>query len=787
MEALAPYDAYAHLTMIQRVKSLVPGTCKWLVELEEYINWRDGDSQVSWMVGGPAMGKTVLSTYVVQDLMKLNKEARGEGSRCQDNGRCQEPWLIAYYFCDSSSSTQTSLNAILSGLLRQLLIDGRTAFAKSRGFSHQQIETTSLDALWNFFRDILDKIPRRVYIIVDGLDECDSVHAEQFLELLSSDIQMHRMGSHVKFMISSRPEQRIKRFVERLPVSLTIEPSNVESDVHKVIRHKLDISTLNGTLGSEKVKQIEDALIEKAEGTFLWVHLVFDNLIPNIRNDQDLQEIARMLGRLPPGLPAIYDQILLNICIRDRQFERAAFILPFVAIAHTPLTVADIDMAFAISKETTMTKKIPSIRIPNVYLSCVPFVFCDCETSTVHLVHMSAKEYLLSDQPKAILKKTRFLFGVVLPLLAIIGQYFHRLFLSSRVFRVISTRPRMLVSMGPVDNLVISINASQYMTLQEKYHIPPNVVFDVFPVSTDQANSIAFRVSLSYLSKEDFDQGKKIIRREKGQRLVPVFEDQPENETSSFVNYAATNWATHAMAMDPLSVVEYLREFGHLSVLDTLRDSLFLSAASNGNEVVLRFLFNEMGARINVANSNGNTALHLAALGGDLKIVRFLISCGANQHTKDRVGATAIHWAARGGHIETFHYLVAQRLHIEYNTWLTYWNAKYPTGRIHDLVGLLSPSTLKAVQYEMPDDKGATLLAWAIESESTELVEFLLAQKVRINYFYSPDISRILTVRDSFDKVLERVEDVVEEFEIWTVGRFVSALTSGHYFLHISR
>ncbi|KAJ6016290.1 hypothetical protein N7540_010881 [Penicillium herquei] len=775
MEGLAPYDASEHLTMIQRMKAPVPGTCEWLVKLEEYINWRDGDSQISWLIGGPAMGKTVLSAYVIQNLIEMNKEARAEGFiryDSDDNSRDQEPWLVAYYFCDSSSSKQTSLNGILGGLLRQLLRDGKKVFAKSRGIGIETVfEKNSLDTLWNFFRDILDKISRKVYVIVDGLDECDS--AKQFLDLLSSDIQMQRIGAHVKFMISSRREQRFERYVEDLAVSLNLSPSNVESDVHKVIRQKLGKSTLSMTVGSEKAKEIEDALIKNSGGTFLWAHLVVDNLIPNIRNDQELKDIVEMLGKLPPELNAIYDRILRKICIHDRQ--RAAFILPFVAIALTPLKVADVDMAFAMVNELTMAEKIPTIRITNVWKSCMPFVFCDPETSIVHLVHVSAKEYLLSRRPKAVLKKVEFLFSVVLGLLAFISQYVHRLstVIFTRVFRVRSTPSQTSVSMGPVDKFVTYINESPSMTPQQRSYSPQTRFDDFkFPVSADEANFLALHVSLSYLNREDFDHGKKIIRREKGQRLVPVFDKLPEDDTNCFAKYAAKNWARHAMALDPVSVVQYLRRFGHLATLETLRDNLLLSAAVNGNEVVLRFLVNEMGARINVANPNGNTALHLAALGGDLKIVRFLIDHGANQYTKDRLGANAIHWAVRGGHMETFRYLVAQRLHIEYNTWLTYWNATYPAGKIHELIGFLSPSTLTAVQYEMPDDKGGTLLVWAIESESQELVDFLLAQKVRINYLYRPDLLRIFTPKHTGDEILERFEDVLEQVEAWGSGKF---------------
>lgn len=60
---------------------------------------------------------------------------------------------------------------------------------------------------------------------------------------------------------------------------------------------------------------------------------------------------------------------------------------------------------------------------------------------------------------------------------------------------------------------------------------------------------------------------------------------------------------------------------------------------------------------INIQDDNGWTALHWAAVRGDVDAVRFLIAAGANSEAQEKCGATALHYAAHRGSVA-----VAQQL-----------------------------------------------------------------------------------------------------------------------------
>ncbi|XP_076443488.1 death-associated protein kinase dapk-1-like isoform X2 [Babylonia areolata] len=76
-------------------------------------------------------------------------------------------------------------------------------------------------------------------------------------------------------------------------------------------------------------------------------------------------------------------------------------------------------------------------------------------------------------------------------------------------------------------------------------------------------------------------------------------------------------------------------------------------ASEEGNVDGLKEL-SEMANNIDLstANKHGETAVHMAASGGHVDVLKFLQDKGVNISIKDKQGDTAIYWAARQGHLE---------------------------------------------------------------------------------------------------------------------------------------
>ena len=74
-------------------------------------------------------------------------------------------------------------------------------------------------------------------------------------------------------------------------------------------------------------------------------------------------------------------------------------------------------------------------------------------------------------------------------------------------------------------------------------------------------------------------------------------------------------------------------------------------AATNGQAEVVRYLL-EIGANVNAPSANGTTPLMMAVRGGHAETVELLLSKGADVNARNQNDATALAWATRGGFYE---------------------------------------------------------------------------------------------------------------------------------------
>lgn len=75
-------------------------------------------------------------------------------------------------------------------------------------------------------------------------------------------------------------------------------------------------------------------------------------------------------------------------------------------------------------------------------------------------------------------------------------------------------------------------------------------------------------------------------------------------------------------------------------------------AAHEGKQNIIKFALRQSGADINSKNSDGNTALNLAALNGHYDIVTLLLDNGAHINTRDLEKRTPLINATRRGHAQ---------------------------------------------------------------------------------------------------------------------------------------
>ncbi|PHH62136.1 hypothetical protein CDD82_2044 [Ophiocordyceps australis] len=132
------------------------------------------------------------------------------------------------------------------------------------------------------------------------------------------------------------------------------------------------------------VAQAREALLAGADGTFLWVGFVANEL-----QGRNWNQINEILHCVPKGLGGVYQRLLQQI--DDK--EALVPILQWVVLAARPLTVNELIVATGIKTSSTFsTTKIIKDRLR----SCGLLV--RIEGDVVNLVHESAKEFFQRDQ-----------------------------------------------------------------------------------------------------------------------------------------------------------------------------------------------------------------------------------------------------------------------------------------------------------------------------------------------------------------------------------------------------
>ena len=390
LQSLYLSDPQDDLAAIRSAKGdRVPGTCEWILTQDRYtaLLVEDGP-RLLWLSGGPGIGKTMISSFLVKELAHLAERS--------------SQITVAYYFCDDKDENRRTATAILRGLLLQLLRQKPVLFKHiqpSFDMSRNSL-CTNFHALWRIFVSIVrDPGAGEVCCLIDALDECEKESRQLFLMNLKEIFGPHENRTlSAKFIITSRRESDIEE--ELLSADnpriqdIHVDKGKVNRDLSKFINFKVDqLCTVKGYKPAQREK-IRCALTEKAGGTFLYISLVLHDL----KRTKIFSQVTQKLRELPSDLNRVYDRILRLI---DADCEEIAkMVLCWVAIARRPLNIDELAMALALGtrkwKKNTLPPEEILDELRDCFQSCEPLVCVDTEFNTINLVHQSAKEYLLS-------------------------------------------------------------------------------------------------------------------------------------------------------------------------------------------------------------------------------------------------------------------------------------------------------------------------------------------------------------------------------------------------------
>ena len=326
------------------------GTLTWLyVDCEHgpgLVPWLKASQDAFWIQGKPASGKSTVMKHLVTN---------------QETAKILEGWIIVgLFFSDRGGQMERSWTGMLRSMLYQLVSQVPdllptviTYCQPSRGsvnFPRSKIEPVRVsEFMWSVQKleaallacKSHQGVRFRTCFFIDALDEHEGDHKEMgnyLRKLAVPDLD----SSHalVKVCVASRPLNQLKDLFDDCP-GLRVQDWTTR-DIDRVISERFrSHPRMRNLLKDEAHAHAINLLIKRintrADGVFLWVRLVIDELSRGLTNGESIETLESHLNELPDELNDFYRHMLSKI---DRRYSRETFImLETILRARKPLTV----------------------------------------------------------------------------------------------------------------------------------------------------------------------------------------------------------------------------------------------------------------------------------------------------------------------------------------------------------------------------------------------------------------------------------------------------------------
>lgn len=311
--SLSSTDARRRLMEVDRAYEK---TFLWLFEPNlGFRDWLRGviTDPLYWIQGKPGSGKSTAMKFAMRHprthiLLKTYDS---------------KPWIVAgYFFHDRGTAIQKSVRGFLGELLYQILDQRKDLFyivlpifsqlldlqpsklVQSDIWDHEKLE----DALVLF--GTTAKTDINLCVFVDALDEHDGDHKSLFSTL--SKLRNLTLSKYIRLRlcVAGRPENLFKTAFQLYP-GLAIQDYTTY-DIRRYAQGRLRAELRSGVSykGEAELNGLITDVIMRAQGVFLWVRLVIDEMIEGLCEGDTIHELSSLLSTIPSELEELYARAL---------------------------------------------------------------------------------------------------------------------------------------------------------------------------------------------------------------------------------------------------------------------------------------------------------------------------------------------------------------------------------------------------------------------------------------------------------------------------------------------
>ena len=196
-------------------------------------------------------------------------------------------------------------------------------------------------------------LKRSIFLIIDAMDESNEKDRSDIVEFLWELSNPAGKRCVIKVFLASRPINEIYHGSISIDQRIRLQDNNRE-DIERYtqfILRKLVFNPYSDIRG-----EIQDYVVNNADGVFLWVRVVGDELEKCCRKGSPSRKVLTFLKSLPKELEGYYEHILQGLGGGDEDDRRdGTRILQFCLFSHRAIELLELCDALAIPGEILPT------------------------------------------------------------------------------------------------------------------------------------------------------------------------------------------------------------------------------------------------------------------------------------------------------------------------------------------------------------------------------------------------------------------------------------------------
>ena len=420
---------------LSQITGAFAGTFSWIFSEElQFTAWLsdslEDESSIFWIQGKPGSGKSTLMKYIFENdktLKLLKSNMDGE-------------WIkISFFAYDRGSSVQKSIEGLLQEMIYQLcaklagaleiitdrLLQQNSSMsfiqsARSLTEDSPRGEADSAEAITDperLVREVslvqqwtLDNMTSAILAIfndqssstnlaffIDGLDEFNDNHRHlvEVLRGFTADKSVQRRK--IKLCLSSRPEPLFKFAFGYCP-GFSIH-DYTRSDIQLYAYRRIASAFPYLDREPDTLSELQELIFEmtdKANGVFIWVRLVVDELVDRFSDGCSITELRKVLSHIPAELEDLYRRIIAR---QKKDYAHEAYVMIQILLRmRRPLDISAINGI----TDVAILNKIESISAQSMRRRlasrCGGLIETITGSDDLRFLHQTAKTFFEDDR-----------------------------------------------------------------------------------------------------------------------------------------------------------------------------------------------------------------------------------------------------------------------------------------------------------------------------------------------------------------------------------------------------